>query len=155
MSAVTRPPDPDPSPPAGDAAQAIEVTRSEEELVLGTRWRRGRRARVQKHVVTDRITVEVEVRREELRVVHEPIDASDDEPSPEPPSGERRVAEVVLHEEVVDVTKRVVPTERATISTAVVTEGVEVSEQIARERVEVETADASTRVTRVIRADDR
>jgi Domain of unknown function (DUF2382)/PRC-barrel domain len=65
------------------------MTRSEEELVVGTRTRVRGRARLKKYVVTEHVQKTVPVRREEVRVEFEPsADDSDagteQDPPPEP-----------------------------------------------------------------------
>lgn len=50
------------------------MTRSEEELRVGTQLRERSRARLRKYVVTEQQQVTVPVRREEAWVEHEPID---------------------------------------------------------------------------------
>ena len=49
------------------------MTRSEEELTVGTRQREAGRARLRKYVVTEMVTKTVPVTREEVRVEREPI----------------------------------------------------------------------------------
>ncbi len=59
------------------------MTRSEEHLVAGTRTVETGRVRLRKYVVTEMATVQVPVRREEVRLEHEPItDASRRSPRP-------------------------------------------------------------------------
>jgi Domain of unknown function (DUF2382) len=60
------------SPPA-----EAEVTRSEEEVRVGTRKRAVGRVRLRKYVVTEHVQMTVPVQREEVRLQHEPVD--DDE----------------------------------------------------------------------------
>ncbi|MEA2287501.1 MAG: hypothetical protein QOJ21_3544 [Solirubrobacteraceae bacterium] len=62
--------------PEGEAA--AEVTRSEEELIVGTRKRVRGRARLKKYVVTDHVQRTVPVKREEVRVEYDPPEAGDD-----------------------------------------------------------------------------
>jgi hypothetical protein len=58
--------------PAAEADDAM--TRSEEEVRFGTRRRARERVRLKKYVVTDYVEKKVPVRREEIRVEHEPAD---------------------------------------------------------------------------------
>jgi hypothetical protein len=65
------------------------MTRSEEELVVGTRTRERGRARLKKYVVTEHVQKTVPVRREEVRVEFEPTrddsePANEQDPPPEP-----------------------------------------------------------------------
>ena len=50
------------------------MTRSEEEIHIGTRRRVRGRARLKKYVVTDYIEKKIPVRREEVRVEYEPAE---------------------------------------------------------------------------------
>jgi uncharacterized protein (TIGR02271 family) len=114
------------------------ITRSEEELNVGTSEREAGRARLRKYVETEEVSETVPVRREEVRVEREPItDANRDEAHA---GGEITEAEheVVLHEEEPVIEKRTVPKERVRLETDTVTEEREVSDQVRRERIEVE-----------------
>ncbi len=88
------------------------MTRSEEELRVGTTQRESGRARLRKHVVTEMVTKTVPVQREEVRIEREPItDANRDQATSGADISEEE-HEVVLHEEEPVVEKRVVPKER-------------------------------------------
>jgi hypothetical protein len=55
------------------------MTRSEEELRVGTETRDRGRVRLRKYVITEEVTQTVPVRREEVRLEHEPVtDVRDD-----------------------------------------------------------------------------
>jgi uncharacterized protein (TIGR02271 family) len=114
------------------------MTRSEEELRVGTTERERGRARLRKYVVEDEVTQTVPVRREEVRVEREPItDANIDEATagPEISSEEH---EVVLHEEEPVAEKRVVPKERVRLDKDVKTEERHVSETVRKEQLDVD-----------------
>jgi uncharacterized protein (TIGR02271 family) len=114
------------------------MTRSEEELRVGTAKRESGRARLVKHVVTENVTETVPVQREEVRVEREPItDANRDDATA---GGEitEEEHEVVLHDEEVVVEKNVVPKERVRLDKDVVTEDREVSEEVRKEQIETE-----------------
>jgi hypothetical protein len=64
--------------PGPEGEPAAEVTRSEEELIVGTRKRVRGRARLKKYVVTDHVQRTVPVKREEVRVEYDPPEAGDD-----------------------------------------------------------------------------
>jgi uncharacterized protein (TIGR02271 family) len=113
------------------------MTRSEEELRVGTTHRETGRARLRKHVVTENVTETVPVRREEVRVEREPI--TDAATSGADLSEEEH--EVVLHEEQVVVDKTAVPKQRVRLDTDTVTEQRSVSEQIRKEQIEHIDAD--------------
>jgi len=78
-------PDRDTSAPDGDAP--VEVVRSEEEVRLRTEAQPRERVRLKKVVVTDHVERTVPVRREEVRLEHEPppegrvVDVEDEEPT--------------------------------------------------------------------------
>jgi sporulation protein YlmC with PRC-barrel domain len=59
------------------------MTRSEEELVVGTRRRTRGRARLRKYVVTEHVQKTIPVRREEVRVEFEPEDATTPKDAPQ------------------------------------------------------------------------
>ena len=124
----------DTSGPTTDEA----MTRSEEELRVGTASRESGRARLVKHVVTEEVTQTVPVQREEVRVEREPItDANRDAATA---GGEitSEEHEVVLHEEEVVVDKQAVPKERVRLDKDVVTDEQQVSETVRKEQVETE-----------------
>jgi uncharacterized protein (TIGR02271 family) len=117
------------------------MTRSEEELRVGTRQREASRARLRKYVVTEMQTQTVPVQREEVRVEREPItDANRDQAASGADISEDE-HEVVLHEEEVVVDKQVVPKERVRMDRETVTEERAVSEEVRKEQIEAEGAD--------------
>jgi len=114
------------------------MTRSEEELRVGTQTREQGRARLRKYVTTETQTVTVPVQREEVRVEREPItDANLDDATSGPAISEEE-HEVTLHEETPVVEKRVVPRERVRMDTETVTEERQVSEEVRQEQIEVD-----------------
>ena len=132
-SAVCR----DTSGPTTDDA----MTRSEEELQVGTTQRERGRARLRKYVVTDQQQVTVPVSREAVRVEREPItDANLDDATSGPAISEEE-HEVTLREEEVVVDKRAVPKERVRLDTETVTDERQVAEDVRKEQIEVEGDD--------------
>jgi uncharacterized protein (TIGR02271 family) len=116
------------------------MTRSEEELHVGTASREAGRARLRKYVVTEQVQKTVPVRHEEVRVDREPItDDNIDEAmsGAEISEGEH---EVVLHDEEPVVEKRTVPKERVRLDKDTTTEDRQVSEEVRKERIEAEGA---------------
>ncbi|MBV9197084.1 MAG: PRC and DUF2382 domain-containing protein [Solirubrobacterales bacterium] len=112
------------------------MTRSEEELRVGTARRERGRARLRKYVVTEHVQTTVPVQREEVRIEREPItDANVDQATSGPEISEEE-HEVVLHEEEPVVEKRVVPRERVRLAKDTVTEEREVSDEVRKERIE-------------------
>ena len=108
------------------------LTRSEEQLHVGTEKVQTGRARLRKVVVTEQQTVTVPVSREEVRLVRDPIAPGD---SVDATIGEE-AAEVVLTEERVVVSKETVPVERVRLGTVTITEQQEVTEAVRKEKIE-------------------
>jgi uncharacterized protein (TIGR02271 family) len=124
----------DTSGPTTDEA----MTRSEEELRVGTAQRERGRARLRKYVVTEQVEQTVPVRREEVRLEREPItDANVDQALTGPEISEEE-HEVVLHEEEPVVEKRTVPKERVRMEKDAVTEEAQISENVRKEQIEAE-----------------
>jgi uncharacterized protein (TIGR02271 family) len=111
------------------------MTRSEEEVQIGTRRREAGRARLRKWVETEQVEQTVPVQREEVRVVREPISDANRDAALSGAELSSEEHEVVLHEEEVDVQKRVVPKERIRLETETVTEQVPVTEEVRKERI--------------------
>ena len=96
------------------------MTRSEEELRAGTRTTEAGRVRLRKYIVTEQQQVTVPVRREEVRVVTEPITA-DNRDARDGPDLSEEEAEMILHADEVVVTTQAVPKERVRLEKKVVT----------------------------------
>jgi uncharacterized protein DUF2382/PRC-barrel domain protein len=144
--------------PAGTAPGAVAgggaMTRSEEQLRVGTERVATTRARLVKYVVTEEVTITVPIRREEIRVEQVPVDAPDPGPgeSLAPPAaagaptgsaagtvaGSGLPEEIVLHAERPLVTVEVVPVERVRLSTEVVRGQEQITEQVQREQIVVD-----------------
>jgi uncharacterized protein (TIGR02271 family) len=114
------------------------LTRSEEELHVGTKQVPRGQAGVRKRVVTEQQHRTVPVEREELRVQREPIPAGEGDSDAEVSADERTIE---LREEQPVVDKRVVPKERVRIGKEVVRDQEHVSEPVRKEQVEVEQPD--------------
>jgi uncharacterized protein (TIGR02271 family) len=123
----------------GDAAGGRDaMTRSEEELRVGTSRRETGRARLRKWVETEEVTKTVPVQREEVRLEREPItDANRDDALAGPEISEDE-HEVVLHEEEPVIEKETVPKERIRLDKDVQTDEQQVSDEVRRERVDVD-----------------
>ena len=119
------------------------MTRSEEELRVGTETRERGRARLRKYVTTEQVTQTVPVQREELRVEREPITDANLDAATSGPAISEEEHEVTLHEETPVVEKRAVPKERVRLDTETVTEDRQVSEEVRKEQIEVD-GDQST-----------
>jgi uncharacterized protein (TIGR02271 family) len=117
------------------------MTRSEEELRVGTARQERGRVRLRKYVVTENVQQTVPVQREEVRVEREPItDANVDQARHGPEISEEE-HEVVLHEEQPVVEKRVVPKERVRLQKETVTDEREISEDVRKEQIEPDGTD--------------
>jgi uncharacterized protein (TIGR02271 family) len=143
----TRPPVPaavpdrpvdDPQPTASDGS----MTRSEEQLRVGTERVATTRARLVKYIVTEDVQITVPIRREEIRVEEVPLDEA---AGGRYPAGEELVPtsgglpdEIILHTERPVVTVEVVPVERVRLRTEVVQDQETVTEQVQREQIVVD-----------------
>ncbi|MEA2333167.1 MAG: hypothetical protein QOH58_3305 [Thermoleophilaceae bacterium] len=114
------------------------MTRSEEELRVGTSQRERGRARLRKYVVTEEVQQTVPVQREEVRVEREPITEGNVDQATAGPEISEEEHEVTLHEEEVVTEKRVVPKERVRMTKDTVTDEQTVSEEVRQERIDVE-----------------
>jgi uncharacterized protein (TIGR02271 family) len=124
---------------AGDDADTdTAMTRSEEELRVGTRQRETGRARLRKYIVTEDVEETVPVRREEARVESEPITDDNVEQAMSGPDLSEAEHEVTLREEEPVAEKRTVPKERVRLDTDTVTDERDVSETVRKERVEID-----------------
>jgi uncharacterized protein (TIGR02271 family) len=121
-------------PESGDDA----MTRSEEELRVGTTSRERGRARLKKYVVTEDVQETVPVKREEARVEREPITDENRDPAMSGPEITEDEHEVTLIEEEAVVEKRTVPKERVRLEKDVETSEEEVSDSLRKEQIDVE-----------------
>ena len=114
------------------------MTRSEEELRVGTERRDAGRVRLRKHVVTEQEQRTVPVRREEVRVEREPITEGNVDNATDGPAISEEEHEVTLHAEEPVVEKRAVPKERVRLDKDVVEDERQVSDTVAKEQIEVD-----------------
>ena len=114
------------------------MTRSEEELRVGTQTEARGKARLRKYVVTENVTTTVPVQREEVRVEREPITDANRDAATDGPAISEEEHEVVLNEERVVVDKEAVPVERVRLEKDTVTEQQQVSEEVRREKIDIE-----------------
>ncbi len=119
------------------------MTRSEEELRVGTTKRETGRARLKKYVVTENVERTVPVQREEVRVEREPITDANRDAALSGGDITEEEHEVTLHAEEPVVQKDVVPKERVRMDTDVVTDERQVSEEVRKEQIDVD--DSATR----------
>ncbi|MBD0283331.1 MAG: DUF2382 domain-containing protein [Thermoleophilaceae bacterium] len=114
------------------------MTRSEEELHVRTVRRQSARVRVRKYVVTEEVQLTIPVRREEIRVEEEPSSGEPAGPGATDVDVSGEQHQIVLHEEVPVITKRVVPRELVRIVKGTRREDAQVVEEARRERIDVE-----------------
>jgi uncharacterized protein (TIGR02271 family) len=117
------------------------MTRSEEELRVGTTERERGRVRLRKYVTTETRQVTVPVQREELRVEREPITDANLDAATSGPEISEEEHEVILREEEPVVEKRVVPRERVRLDKDTVTGDDSVAEVVRMEQFEVHHED--------------
>jgi len=117
------------------------MTRSEEELEVNKRSTQTGKARLRKWVETEQVQMTVPIRREKARLVTEPITDDNRGAALDGPEITESEHEVVLSEEQVDVSKRVVPKERVRLEKDVEVEDVPVNETVRKERLEMERDD--------------
>jgi len=124
----------DTSGPTTDQA----MTRSEEQLRVGTENVEAGRARLRKYVVTEQVTQTVPVSHEEVRVEREPITESNRGDALDGPAISEEEHEVVLHAERPVTQTEAVPVERVRLDTETVTEQQQVSGEVRKERIETD-----------------
>jgi uncharacterized protein (TIGR02271 family) len=122
--------------PTGNGGDAM--TRSEEELRVGTERRETGRVRLRKYVVTEHQQVAVPVTREEVRVEREPITDDNIDDALSGPDITESEHEVITHEERPVVTKETVPKERVRLTKETVSDTEEVGADVRKEQIEVE-----------------
>ena len=124
----------DTSGPTTDSA----MTRSEEQLRVGTEQVEAGRARLRKYVVTENVTQTVPVSHEEVRIEREPITDANVGNALDGPAISEEEHEVVLHAERPVVAKEAVPVERVRLDTETVTEQETVSESVRKEQIDTD-----------------
>jgi uncharacterized protein (TIGR02271 family) len=117
------------------------MTRSEEELRVGTAQRERGRVRLRKYVTTEHVQQTLPVRREKARVEREPITDANLGAATSGPEISEAEHEVILREEEPVVEKRVVPRERVRLDKDTMTDEERVDEQVRKEQIEVQDED--------------
>ncbi|WP_376714189.1 YsnF/AvaK domain-containing protein [Janibacter limosus] len=112
------------------------MTRSEEQLKVGTTTETAGKARLRKFIVTENVTKTVPVSHEEVRIEREPITEGDRGDATVGRDLSEEEQEVELKAERVVVDKEAVPVERVKLGTETVTENETVDEQVRREQIE-------------------
>ena len=117
------------------------MTRSEEELRVGTTQREWGRVRLRKYVTTEQVQQTVPVQRERVRVEREPITDANRDAATSGPEISEAEHEVILREEEPVVEKRTVPKERVRLDKDTVTGEERVAEEVRKEQIEVQGED--------------
>ena len=115
------------------------MTRSEEQLHVGTQQVETGRARLRKYIVTENVTQTVPVSREEVRLEREPITEANRGAALAGPDISSEEHEVVLHAERPVVAKEAVPVERVRLDTETVTTNETVTDTVRKEQIEADT----------------
>ena len=121
------------------------MTRSEEELVVGTRRREAGKARLRKRVETEHVSTTVPVAHEEVRIEREPITEANIDNALDGPEISEEVHEVTLTAEEAVAGKTTVPKERVRLETDTVVKEEQVGADIRKERIEAEVNEDSRR----------
>lgn len=114
------------------------MTRSEVPLHVGTQRVESGRVRLRECVVTQNVTTTVPVSREEVRLEREPIIDANRSSVMDGLEISEEEHGMVLHEERPVVAKQTVPVERAELVTEAVTDDKAVSEEVRKERIEID-----------------
>lgn len=114
------------------------MTRSEERVEVGTRTREAGRARLRKYVVTENVTQTVPVRKEKAVLEREAVTDANVDDATDGREITEAEHEVVLHEEVPVVEKRVEAVERVRLGTEEVQGEETVSEEVRKEQIETD-----------------
>ncbi|GCB47948.1 DUF2382 domain-containing protein [Streptomyces sp. NL15-2K] len=132
-----------PQPGPGREARGTDdaMTRSEEQMHVGTERYEAGRARLRKYVVTEEVQQTVPVRHEEVRVEREPItDANRDAATAGPDISEGE-HEVTLHAERPVTQTETEPVERVRLTTDEQTEQETVTGKVRKEKIEADVPD--------------
>jgi len=114
------------------------MTRSEEQLHVGTQQVETGKARLRKHIVSEQVQTTVPVSSERATIEREPITEGNRGEALTGGDLTEEEHEVTLHEDEVVVDKQAVPKERVRMDKDVTTEQREVTEQVRKEQIETE-----------------
>ena len=121
------------------------MTRSEEELRVGTTQRETGRARLRKYVVTEDVQTTVPVSHEEVRIEREPITDANRGDAVSGGDITEEEHEVTLHAEEPVVEKQVVAKERVRLDKETVTEEAQIDESVRKEQIDTDGAEGGRR----------
>ncbi|MEV0663386.1 DUF2382 domain-containing protein [Actinomadura luteofluorescens] len=124
----------------GAEAPMTEITRSEEQMRIGTERHEAGRVRVRKWIETETVEQTIPVSHEEIRIDREPI--SGGRPDPKVTISEAD-QEIILYEERPVISKETVPVERVRLRTEQVQDEQTVRGELRKERIEVTRDDGA------------
>ncbi|WP_162149091.1 YsnF/AvaK domain-containing protein, partial [Arthrobacter sp. H41] len=135
----------DAQPDTGVADRGVAdtgMTRSEEQLRVGTETRESGTVRIHKYIVTETLTQTIPVRREEIRIEELPLESAGEVTAAGP--GVERIGtpfeegeyEIILYEERPIIELETVPVERITLTKETITEAETVSGEVRKEVIE-------------------
>ena len=119
------------------------MTRSEEQLRVGTETHETGRARLRKQVVTEHQQATVPVSREEVTLEREPITDANRGDAYDGPAISEEEHEVTLHAERPVVSTEAVAVERVQVGKQTVTENQTVGGEVRKEEIELDGSDAA------------
>ena len=118
--------------------QEVVVTRSEEQMVVGTRVEATSRVIVHKYIVNEEVTQTFTLRREEIRVEHQSLDGAALPPGTTGSAFTDEVEEIVLYAEEPVISTRVVPREVVRLTKHTITDNTTVSADLDREQIDLD-----------------
>ena len=131
----------EPTQPMPSLTPEAETVLSEEKLEVSVEAHPAERVRIRKHVVMEEVTLTVTLRREELVIERETIER-DAVSAPEDSAFETMEdVVIVLHAEEPVIGRRIVPAERVRLRKDLVIEQTTVTDEVRKERAEVEHID--------------
>ena len=137
------------TPPPAKATGSTDdaMTRSEEQLKVGTVQREAGKARLRKYVETEHVTQTVPVRTERVTVEREPITEANRDKAMSGAEIKDAEYEVTLHSEEAVANKEVVAQERVRLNKETTTEQQTVGADLRKERIVTEGVDESGKPT--------
>ncbi len=119
------------------------MTRSEEQLHVGTETVETGRARLRKYVVTEQVTQTVPVSHEEVRIESEPITEANRGDAMAGGDLTSEEHEVTLHAEQPVVEKETVPVERVRLGTETMTGEEQINEEVRKEQIDTDNGESN------------
>ncbi|SNS21660.1 PRC and DUF2382 domain-containing protein [Actinomadura mexicana] len=124
----------------GAETPMTEITRSEEQMRIGTERHEAGRVRVRKWIETETVEQTIPVSHEEIRIDREPIAGGRPDPKATIAEADQ---EIILYEERPVISKETVPVERVRLRTEQVQDEQTVRGELRKERIEVTRDDGA------------